>query len=48
MLGFIRNTSTKTGLVVSAYLDRTEYPIGLKSDRRLISSLAIKPAKLLL
>jgi hypothetical protein len=23
MLGFIRNTSTKTGLVVTAYLDRT-------------------------
>jgi hypothetical protein len=43
MLGFIRSTTTKTGLVVTAYLDRTEYPIGLKPDRRLISSLALKP-----
>ena len=40
MLSFIRNTSTKTGLVVTAYLDRTEYPTGLKPDRTLISSLA--------
>jgi len=47
MLGFIRNTSTKTGLVVTAYLDRREYPTGLKPDRTLISSLALKPAKLL-
>ena len=47
MLGFIRNTSTKTGLVVTAYLDRCEYPTGLKPDRTLISSLALKPAKLL-
>src|SRR6202163_1558159 len=28
MLGFIRNTRTTTGLVVTAYLDRAEYPIG--------------------
>jgi DNA-binding NarL/FixJ family response regulator len=28
MLGFIRNTNTKTGLVVTAYLDRKEYPTG--------------------
>jgi len=47
MLGFIRNTSTKTGLVVTAYLDRTEYPTGLKPAPTLISSLALKPAKLL-
>ena len=47
MLGFIRNTSTKTGLVVTAYLDRTEYPTGLKPERRLISSLALKPGKVL-
>jgi hypothetical protein len=40
MLGFIRNTSTKTDLVVTAYLDRSEYPTGLKPDRTLISSLA--------
>jgi hypothetical protein len=47
MLGFIRNTSTKTGLVVTAYLDRNEYPTGLKPDPRLISSLALKPGKML-
>jgi len=47
MLGFIRNTSTKTGLVVTAYLDRQEYLTGLKTDRRLISSLALKHGKVL-
>src|SRR5438105_10042169 len=47
MLGFIRNTSTKTGLVVTAYLDRKEYPTGLKTDRELVSSLGLKPGKLL-
>src|SRR5450755_2821083 len=47
MLGFIRNTSTKTGLVVTAYLDRKEYPTGLEPDRQLISSLALKPGKVL-
>src|ERR1035438_7075859 len=47
MLGFIRNTSTKTGLVVTAYLDRKEYPTGLKPDRQLISSLALKPGQVL-
>jgi hypothetical protein len=47
MLGFIRNTCTKTGLVVTAYLDRKEYPTGLKPDRQLISSLGLKPGKVL-
>jgi hypothetical protein len=47
MLGFIRNTSTKSGLIVTAYLDRGDYPVGLKPDRRLISSLALKPANTL-
>jgi len=47
MLGFIRNTCTKTRLVVTAYLDRAVYPTGLKPDRQLISSLALKPAKTL-
>jgi hypothetical protein len=47
MLGFIRNTSTKTGLVVTAYLDRAEYPTGLKPDRQLISSLGLKYSKTL-
>ena len=47
MLGFIRNTRTKTGLAVTAYLDRAEYPKGLKPDPQLISSLALKPGRLL-
>jgi len=47
MINFIRNTSTKTGLVVTAYLDRTDYPTGLKPNRLLISSLGLKPGKVL-
>jgi hypothetical protein len=47
MLNFIRTTSTQTGLVVTAYLDRKEYPTGLKPDRRLISSLHLKHSKTL-
>jgi hypothetical protein len=47
MLGFIRSTSTKTGLSVTAYLDRAEYPTGLKPHRQFISSLALKPDKTL-
>jgi Rhodopirellula transposase DDE domain len=47
MISFIRNTSTKTGLVVTAYLDRTDYPTGLKPNRRLISSLGLKHGKVL-
>jgi DDE family transposase len=42
MLNFIRTTSTQTGLAVTAYLDRKEYPTGLKPDRSLISSLRLK------
>ena len=47
MLAFIRNTSTKTGLTVTAYLDRNDYPTGLKPDPRLTSALALKPGKIL-
>ena len=47
MLKFIRTTSTQTGLVVTAYLDRSEYPTGLKPDPRLISSLRLTHGKLL-
>ena len=42
MLKFIRTTSTKTGLVVNGYLDRKEYPTGLKLDPSLISPLRLK------
>ncbi len=47
MLNFIRTTSTQTGLVVTAYLDRNDYPTGLKPDPQLISSLRLKPSKTL-
>jgi len=47
MLNFIRTTRTKNGLVVTAYLDRTHYPTGLKPDSQLISSLRLKPSKTL-
>jgi hypothetical protein len=47
MLNFIRTTSTKTGLVVTAYLDRKEYPTGLKPDQHLITSLRLKHSKTL-
>src|SRR5450759_3921205 len=42
MLKFIRPTSTKTGLIVTAYLDPKEYPTGLKPDPSPISSLRLK------
>jgi hypothetical protein len=42
MLNFIRTTTTKTGLAVTAYLDRQAYPTGLKTDRSLISALHLK------
>lgn len=47
MLKFIRTTSTQTGLVVTAYLDRGEYRTGLKPDPRLVSSIRLTPGKLL-
>jgi hypothetical protein len=47
MFKSIRTTSTRTGLVVTAYLDRNEYPTGLKPNAQLISSLSLKPGKIL-
>jgi hypothetical protein len=47
MLKFIRTTGTQTGLVVTAYLDRNEYPTRLKPDPQLISSLHLTPGKVL-
>ena len=47
MLKLIRTTDTKPGLVVTAYLERGEYPSGLKPDPCLISSLRLTPGKLL-
>ena len=42
MLKYIRTTGTTTGLIVTAYLDRKEYPTGLKLDPSLIASLRLK------
>ncbi len=47
MLNFIRTTITQTGLVVTAYLDRKEYPTGLRPSPQLISSLALRPSSTL-
>src|ERR1700721_1680006 len=38
---------TKTGLAVTAYLDRNEYQTHLKPDPQLISSLAFTPGKVI-
>jgi hypothetical protein len=42
VLNFIRNTSTRTGLVVSAYLDRKHYPTGISPEPDEIRRLRIK------
>ena len=47
MLNFIRTTSTKTGLVVTAYLDRNEYQTHLKPEPQLISSLRLTPGRII-
>jgi Rhodopirellula transposase DDE domain len=43
ILNFLRTTTTHTGLVVTAYLDRTHYPTGVNPDPELIRSLRLKP-----
>ena len=43
VLNFIRNTCTRTGLTVSAYLDRTHYPTGTSPDPEQIRRLSLKP-----
>jgi len=47
MLNFIRTTTTDTGLVVTAYLDRTQYSTGLKPAPNLIRSLRLARSKTL-
>ena len=42
ILSFIRNTTPLTGLVVSAYLDRKQYPTDASPDREQIRHLYIK------
>ena len=41
MLNFIRTTTTKTGLRVKAYLDRRDYPKGLKVSEDCLAALRI-------
>ena len=47
ILNFIRTTSTKTGLAVSAYLDRKKYETGQTPDPASIRKLHLTPAKIL-
>jgi hypothetical protein len=42
ILNSIRNTSTRTGLVVSAYLDRRHYSTGTSPNRDQIRNLCIR------
>jgi len=43
ILNFIRNTTTRTGLVVSAWLDRRQYPTGTSADPDQVRRLRIQP-----
>ena len=47
MLKFIRTTSTQTGLVVTAYLDRNQYLTRRKPNPQLVSSLRLTYGKVL-
>ena len=42
VLNFIRNTCTRTGLTVSAYLDRKQYPTGTSPDPDQLRRLSLK------
>jgi hypothetical protein len=46
-LKFIRTTTTRTGLKVTARLDTTYYPTGLKPSKQELASLAIQPKRVL-
>ena len=43
ILNFIRTTSTKTGLAVSAYLDRRHYPTGTEPTPQQLRRLKLEP-----
>jgi hypothetical protein len=47
VIKFIGTTSTKTGLLVNAHLDRAHYPTGIKPDPEEISALRLKHGKIL-
>ena len=42
ILNFIRHTCTRTGLTVSAYLDRRQYPTGTSPDPEQVRRLSLK------
>ena len=46
-VGLDLEARAKTGLVVTAYLDRNEYQTHLKPDPQLISSLRFTPGKVI-
>ena len=43
ILNFIRTSSTKTGLAVSAYLDRRHYPLGIEPSPQQLHQLRLEP-----
>ena len=45
ILKFIRTTKTSTGLKVRAYLDRRDYPVGVKPSAERLRQLRITRAK---
>jgi Rhodopirellula transposase DDE domain len=47
MLKFIRTTTTKTDLIVTAHLDRAHYPTGVKPDPEEISAIRLRRGKIL-
>ena len=47
LLRFIRSTRTQTGLCVTAYLDRRDYPVGAEPSSEELEALRLKPHKVL-
>jgi Rhodopirellula transposase DDE domain len=46
-LKFIRTTTTTTGLKVTARLDTTDYPTGIKVSNRDLAQLSVQPKPVL-
>ena len=47
ILGFIRSTTTRTGLSVSAHLDPRDYQTGIEPSSQQLANLLLKPADIL-
>jgi hypothetical protein len=47
VLKFIRTTDTKTGLQCRAYLDKTDYQIGLKITKAQRAQINLSPGRVL-